>query len=65
MDLKLQNKNSAFIQSAKALQSVNISYYNSAMEAIKKLSGSTQNYLKEYLHLTDHDLADLRKIYLE
>ncbi|TLQ05718.1 tyrosine-protein phosphatase [Pediococcus stilesii] len=65
MDLKLQNKNSAFIQSIRALQSVNISYYNSAMDEIKKLSGSMDGYLREYLQLTDHDLTDLKSIYLE
>lgn len=64
MDLKLQNKNSAFIQSIRALQSVNISYYNSAMDEVKRLSGSMDGYLKDYLHLSTNDIADLRKIYL-
>ncbi|CCG89525.1 tyrosine-protein phosphatase [Pediococcus pentosaceus] len=65
MDLKLKNKNSAFIQSVKALQSVNISYYNSAMDEIRRLSGSMDNYLRDYLKLTEQDITDLRKIYLE
>mgnify|MGYP005983557577 CR=1 FL=1 len=65
LDLKLKNKNSAFIQSVKALQSVNISYYNSAIDEINKISGSMDNYLKEYLKLSDQDISDLRKIYLD
>ncbi|MCZ3393195.1 tyrosine-protein phosphatase [Enterococcus faecium] len=35
------------------------------MDEIRRLSGSMDNYLREYLKLTEQDITDLRKIYLE
>ncbi len=63
--LKLQGASSAFIQSMRDLQSVQISFYNTAMDQIEKTSGDMAAYLHEYLHLSDSDIQDLRHIYLE
>lgn len=63
--LKLKNASSAFIQSMRDLQSVQISFYNTAMDQIQKVSGDMPNYLHEYLSLSDSDIRDLQHIYLE
>ncbi|MCV3554776.1 tyrosine-protein phosphatase [Pediococcus ethanolidurans] len=63
--LKLKNAPSAFIQSMRDLQSVQISFYNTAMEQIQKTSGDMPNYLHEYLNLSATDIHDLQRIYLE
>lgn len=63
--LKLKNSPSAFIQSMRDLQSVQISFYNTAMDQIQKVSGDMPTYLHDYLNLSTNDIHDLRHIYLE
>ncbi|AVK99367.1 protein tyrosine phosphatase [Pediococcus inopinatus] len=63
--LKLQGASSAFIQSMRDLQSVQISFYNTAMDQIQKTSGDMPTYLHDYLNLSKNDIQDLRHIYLE
>ena len=64
MDLKLKHEPSAYIQSIKALQSVQIAYYNAAMDEIKQIAGSMKQYLHDYLELSDSEVRDLKEIYL-
>ncbi|MCP8856700.1 tyrosine-protein phosphatase [Latilactobacillus fuchuensis] len=63
-DLKQKTSDPAIIQSVHALLTVDLDYLNTAKKAIQAQTGSVQNYLKTDLKLTDHDLADLRQIYL-
>ncbi|WP_353989914.1 tyrosine-protein phosphatase [Pediococcus argentinicus] len=62
--LKIKNSSAAFIQSMQALQSVHISYYNTAMHEINQISGNVHNYMNEYLKVSDSEIKDLQKIYL-
>ncbi|WP_412989721.1 tyrosine-protein phosphatase [Pediococcus siamensis] len=63
--LKLKQASSAFIQSMRDLQSVQISFFNTAMDQIQKTSGTMDAYLHDYLKLSTTDIHDLRQIYLE
>lgn len=63
---KLQQKtqNQAVFQSYQSLLTVHQDYFDTAKQAIEAANGSIQNYLTHDLQLSQHDLADLRKIYL-
>jgi len=54
----------ALVDTIKALMTVNINYLDTAEEAIKKTSGSIDNYIREELKVSDNDIKDLKKIYL-
>lgn len=63
---KLQQKtqNQSVFQSYQSLLTVHQDYLDTAKQAIESENGSLQDYLSHDLQLSQHDLADLRKIYL-
>ncbi|MTV82792.1 tyrosine-protein phosphatase [Secundilactobacillus folii] len=52
------------LASVKALMSVSSDYFDAAMKAIETNYGSMQAFLANALELTDHDIADLKQLYL-
>lgn len=64
-DLKEQGLNPKQLISAKALLTVSPDYLRIADAEIKKAAGSWLNFIQTELHVSDHDLQDLRKIYLD
>lgn len=52
------------VDTIKALMTVNINYLETAQKAIEETSGSIDNYIREELKVSDHDVSDLKKIYL-
>lgn len=63
-ELKTQHASADTIANIRSLLSVHADYLATALKQVKQESGNLNNYLHEGLQLTDHDLQDLRKIYL-
>ncbi|MFC6169562.1 tyrosine-protein phosphatase [Loigolactobacillus jiayinensis] len=63
-ELKAQHASADTIANIRSLHSVHADYLAAAMAQVKRESGDLNNYLHEGLQLTDHDLQELRKIYL-
>ncbi|MFT8411495.1 MAG: tyrosine-protein phosphatase [Schleiferilactobacillus perolens] len=57
--------NETMVKNIQSLYSVSADYLAAARHAMDNMSGSTPNYLKEVLSLSDDDLADLKHIYTE
>ncbi|AEV94698.1 tyrosine-protein phosphatase [Pediococcus claussenii] len=64
-NLQLKNAPAPFIQSMRALQSVHISYYNVATNEMKNMSGSVLGYMRDHLKISNQEIKDLQRIYLE
>lgn len=63
-DHQLGNVN-AVINNRQDLIMVHQEYLERACQVIKRLAGSPKNYLTDYLGLTNKDLQDLRRLYLD
>lgn len=61
---QVEAKDPSLVQSIKALLTVNENYLNVAQKAIEETSGSLDNYIRSELKVTDHEIDDLKKIYL-
>ncbi|MEJ6400107.1 tyrosine-protein phosphatase [Nicoliella lavandulae] len=59
------NINNIFKENVNALYTVSIDYYNAAMNKIKELYGNMDNFIHEYLNLSDSDVQKLRAEYLD
>ncbi|MHA8138515.1 tyrosine-protein phosphatase [Lactobacillaceae bacterium Scapto_B20] len=57
--------NKIFKDNITALYTVSIDYYNAAMDKIKELYGNMDNFIHQYLGLSDTDIQQLRNEYLE
>lgn len=44
---------------------VDENYLLAAQKAIKETSGSLNNYIRNELHVSDNQVSDLKKIYLQ
>ncbi|UQS87120.1 tyrosine-protein phosphatase [Nicoliella spurrieriana] len=58
------NINNICKENIKSLYTVSIDYYNAAMDKIKELYGNMNNFIHEYLQLSDSDIQKLRDKYL-
>jgi protein-tyrosine phosphatase len=61
---QVEAKDPTLVESIKALLTVNENYLNVAQQAIEETSGSLDNYIRTDLKVSDHEISDLRKIYL-
>ncbi|MHA8110585.1 tyrosine-protein phosphatase [Lactobacillaceae bacterium Melli_B4] len=59
------NINNICKENISALYTVSIDYYNAAMDKIKSLYGNMDNFIHQYLNLSDADIQKLRNEYLE
>ncbi len=63
-ELKAQHATPDTLANLRSLLSVHADYLATALDQVKQESGNLNNYLHEGLQLTDHDLNELRQIYL-
>lgn len=63
--LRDRGESDVVVENRRALGSVSPDYLSQAINQIKTEYGNTTNYLKEHLNLTDNDLNDFRKLYLD
>ncbi|MQS53282.1 tyrosine-protein phosphatase [Companilactobacillus mishanensis] len=61
---QVEERDPSLVESIKALMTVNENYLNVAQKAIEETSGSLDNYIRTDLGVSDHEVADLKKIYL-
>ena len=62
---KAQGASAETIESIRALWSVDPAYLDAAMTEIKRQSGNLTHYLHTELKLTNNEIKDLQRIYLE
>ncbi|MCH4009851.1 tyrosine-protein phosphatase [Companilactobacillus sp.] len=61
---QVEAKDPTLVESIRALLTVNENYLNVAQKAIEETSGSLDNYIKNELKVSNHEIDDLKKIYL-
>lgn len=61
---QVEAKDPTLVESIRALLTVNENYLDVAQKAIEETSGSLDNYIRTELKVSDHEINDLKKIYL-
>ena len=64
-EARAQGASDATVESIRALWSVDAAYLDAAMTEIKRQSGNLNHYLHTELKLTNNEINDLQRIYLE
>ncbi|MFD1418584.1 tyrosine-protein phosphatase [Companilactobacillus keshanensis] len=62
---EVEKRDASLVESIRALMTVNENYLSVAEKAIKETSGSLANYIRNELHVSDNQVSDLQKIYLQ
>lgn len=62
---KVEAREPSLVESIRALLTVNEEYLAVAQKAIVETSGNLDNYIKNELHVTEKQISDLQKIYLQ
>ncbi|KRK64834.1 serine tyrosine protein phosphatase [Companilactobacillus tucceti DSM 20183] len=62
---EVKKRDASLVDSIRALMTVDENYLLAAQKAIKETSGSLNNYIRNELHVSDNQVSDLKKIYLQ
>lgn len=64
-EAKAQGLNETFVTNMRALYTVHADYFDAAMKIINTQYGGTQDYLHDVLNVSNGDIKDLKKLYLD
>ncbi|MFC6322558.1 tyrosine-protein phosphatase [Companilactobacillus baiquanensis] len=62
---QVEKRDASLVESIRALMTVSENYLAVAESVIKETSGSLNNYIRNELHVSENQVSDLQKIYLQ